>query len=107
MKPRISPVCACFSSVFKSAPAMKIDFFAEVTITPLIEASFSIASTCSRRLSIVAASKMFAPDSGRSKVRMQIPSAPISRRIMGPAAVAVIRFILAGFPKIPSATAQL
>ena len=35
MKARISPVCAWRSSVCKSAPAMKIDFFAEVTITPL------------------------------------------------------------------------
>src|ERR1051326_2493172 len=107
MNPRISPVCACLSNVLRSAPAMKIDFFAEATITPLIDASFSIASTCSRRLSIVAASKMFAPDSGRSKVRTQIPAASISRRIIGPAAVAVIRLILARFAEIPSGESAL
>src|SRR5438067_2351791 len=101
MKARSSPVCACLSSVLRSAPAMKIDFFAEVTMTPLIDASFSIASRCSLRFRIVGGSKMFAPDSDRSKVSRQIPSASISRRIIG--AVAVIGLILANFFQIPSA----
>ena len=38
------------ASVFKSAPAMKIDFFAEVIISPRSDASFSIASTCSAQI---------------------------------------------------------
>ena len=43
MKARSSPVCAWRSSVFRSAPAIKIDFFAEVMITPRSDASFSIS----------------------------------------------------------------
>ena len=102
MKARSSPVCACLSSVLRSAPAIKIDFFADVTITPRTDGSFSIASRCSLRFCMVGASKIFAPDSGRSKVSTQIPSSPISRRIIGAVTVAVIGLILASFFEIPS-----
>ena len=105
MKARSSPVCACRKSVCKSAPAMKIDFFAEVTMTPVTELSHSIASKCPRRLFIVGASKMFAPDSGRSKLRTQIPSSPTSRLIIASVSLAVIGLILARFAKIPSGDA--
>src|SRR5205823_13964358 len=64
--------------------------------------SFSIASRCSLKFCMVGASKIFAPDSGRSKISRQIPSSLISRRIIGAVAVAVIGLILAGFSEIPS-----
>src|ERR1043166_8479697 len=51
---------------------------------------------------MVGASKIFAPDSGRSKMRRQIPSSSISRRIMDAVPVAVIGLILARFFEIPS-----
>jgi len=66
----------------KSAPAMKIDLFAEVIIKPRKELSRSIASTCSPSSLMVAASKMLAPDSGRSNVSTQTRSSPISRWII-------------------------
>jgi hypothetical protein len=81
---------------------MKIDFLAEVTIMPRMDASFSIASSCSLKFWMVGASKIFAPDSGRSKMSRQIPSSPISRRIIGAVTVAVIGLILATFSEIPS-----
>src|ERR1039457_6134338 len=51
---------------------------------------------------MVGVSKIFAPDSGRSKVSTQIPSSPISRRIIGAVTISVIGFILASFSEIPS-----
>src|ERR1700731_556480 len=79
---RNPPVWACFKRVFKSAPAIKIDFLAEAMIKPRSDESFSIRSTCSFNSLSVAASKIFAPDSGRSKMSRQTLSSPISRRII-------------------------
>ena len=67
-----------------------------------IDGSFSIASRWSLKFCMVGTSKMLAPDLGRSKVNTQIPSLPISRRIMVAVPVAVISLILAGFSEIPS-----
>src|SRR4030095_3475628 len=47
------------------------------------ELSRSIASTCSHSSRMVAASKMFAPDSGRSKVKVHTRSFPTSRWMSG------------------------
>ena len=98
MNARISPVCAPCNMVFKSAPAMKMDFFADAIITPRNEASRSITSRCSFNSSRVAASKMLAPDSGRSNVSRQMRSSPISRRIIGAVATAGINLTLERFP---------
>jgi hypothetical protein len=97
MNARISPDCACCNSVFKSAPAMKIDFFGDAMIRPRRAASFSMKSRCSFNSSSVASSKMFAPDSGRSNVSTQIWSLPISRRIIDAVATAGISFIFERF----------
>ena len=64
--------------------------------------SFSMKSRWSLRSRKAAASKMFAPESGRSKVNRQTLSLPISRRIKGAAGEEVIWFSLTGFAKNPS-----
>ena len=106
MKARISPVCACRSSVLRSAPAMKIDFFAEVTMTPLNRCVFfdeieMLAQILQgRRVENVRAGIRpiegqhadsviidFAPDHGRRRRRSH-------------------RFILAGFAENPSGMEQ-
>ncbi len=97
MKSRSSPVCPCCKSAFRSAPAMKIDFFAEEIIRPRNDAPLSIRSTCSFSSFSVAASKMFAPDSGRSNVSTQTRSSPISRRIIEPVKVTGIGVTFTAF----------
>src|SRR4029077_11398202 len=101
MNARMSPDCACCNNVFESAPAIKIDFFADAIIRPRNEESLSTKSRCSFNSSSVAASKMFAPESGRSNVRTQILSSPMSRRMIEAVATAGIAFILDRFGQMP------
>src|SRR6476646_6500132 len=81
---------------------MKIDFFAEVTITPLRPACFSMKSRCPLKSCKVAASKMFAPESGRSKIKTHTSSA-ISRRIKDTAGDKVIDLVWPVSRKIQAA----
>jgi len=71
MNPRISPVFAASNSVFKSAPATKMDFFADAMIRPRSK-RLSPQHRLLIHSSRVAASKMFAPELGRSNVSTQM-----------------------------------
>src|SRR5207248_3253029 len=79
--------------------------FAEAMTNPRSDVSVSAKSRCSLSSSSAASSKIFAPDSGRSKVSTQILSSETSRRIIGAVATAGIEFILTIFQQIPSGEA--
>ena len=70
-----------FDNCVRSAPATKIDFFALVMTNPLRLELQSMKLMWLFRSTSVALSKMFAAESGRSKVTVQISSAT-SRRML-------------------------
>ena len=71
---RNSSAVFALASAVRSAPAMKMDFFALVMTSPLRFELHAMTFRCAFNSSIVAWSKMFAAESGRSKVRMQMLS---------------------------------